>query len=412
MRHATMAPIIVNTAEEQAALGTEWSEVNSSHYPAWLNHWTKKATIVQDAAADAALGGGWTGSSAAFDPYRGPRPARTDLQGPTKWVDEWSVAELSPKDRSLIKAQLHRADSAYWRSPDAVSADRDAMKLAFDGIAKALFEVGILTEQLLQNEIPTLVWDSAISGGWYRFASDTPERIFPEQLGHYYVWREEAKDWKGIFRSETAHWLAMLIERAAQAPSCRAEVVHPSSPSATVFPITEAESPGAQAAGDRLHETAAESPDRLSKLKSTEAFAGILRDRLSRFTDEHPEEELVSFGYDGKPSSAAELEHAMESGGPAEPQSLREWSTDLGFVKEPASKDPKDVERAKLRSDWLDQQLAQHKTWTSDTDIAENGGPVYNTIRRFRSGALSTRDLYVRRNLSKAFKCNITEVPA
>ncbi len=77
-----------------------------------------------------------------------------------------------------------------------------------------------------------------------------------------------------------------------------------------------------------------------------------------------------------------------------------------------AASDPDKAERTKLRSGWVDQKLSQHKTWTSDTDIAANGGPAYNTIQRFRSGARSTRDLYVRRQLANAFKCDITEVPA
>jgi hypothetical protein len=73
---------------------------------------------------------------------------------------------------------------------------------------------------------------------------------------------------------------------------------------------------------------------------------------------------------------------------------------------------PERAERAKTRSDWLDQKLAQHSAWTSDADIAGHGGPAYNTIQRYRRGALSTRDLYVRRQLAKALKCETTEVPA
>jgi hypothetical protein len=77
-----------------------------------------------------------------------------------------------------------------------------------------------------------------------------------------------------------------------------------------------------------------------------------------------------------------------------------------------AAGDPEMVERSKIRSNWLDQKLAQQKDWTSDTDIEHNGGPAYNTIQRYRSGAVSTRELYVRRQLANAFKCEIAEVPA
>src|SRR5947207_6662444 len=48
---------------------------------------------------------------------------------------------------------------------------------------------------------------------------------------------------------------------------------------------------------------------------------------------------------------------------------------------------------------------------TPDLDIEEAGGPTYNTIQRYRSGRSSTRDVYVRRLLAKAFNCDITDVP-
>jgi hypothetical protein len=69
------------------------------------------------------------------------------------------------------------------------------------------------------------------------------------------------------------------------------------------------------------------------------------------------------------------------------------------------------VHRAQVRSTWLDHQLLTHSDWTSDKDIEAAGGPTYNTIRRYRSGAQSTRDLYVRRQLAKACECATSEVP-
>jgi hypothetical protein len=92
--------------------------------------------------------------------------------------------------------------------------------------------------------------------------------------------------------------------------------------------------------------------------------------------------------------------------------SLEQADNDSVDETEDNGPDPGKAERAKIRSVWLDQKLTQHTGWTSDTDVAANGGPSYNTIQRYRSGAASTRDLYVRRQLAKAFKCAITEVPA
>jgi hypothetical protein len=97
------------------------------------------------------------------------------------------------------------------------------MRIALDGIAGVLFESGILTEQLLENDMPEFVWNSAIAGGWWRFASETPRDIFPERLGHYWVWRDESRDWQGLFRAETAEWQARLLAGSGHGSKLPAE---------------------------------------------------------------------------------------------------------------------------------------------------------------------------------------------
>jgi hypothetical protein len=84
--------------------------------------------------------------------------------------------------------------------------------------------------------------------------------------------------------------------------------------------------------------------------------------------------------------------------------------TKRGAGPAPVCSDPAQIRRAKTRSAWLDRMTEQLK-WTSDLDIQAHGGPNYNTIRRYRSGKSSTRDPYVRRELAKAFRCAIEEVP-
>jgi hypothetical protein len=185
-------------------------------YPSWRYHWTKQARIVNNADEDAALGGGW-GKPEEFAPYRCPRPGRSDQHDPLKWVDDWPVTGLSTDFRKKIKAQLLRADATFWQSSDVESAHLTAMKLAVGGIANILFEAGILSPQLLQTDIQILVWDAAVAGGWYRFASQTPANIFPDRIGHYYVWRDETTDWNGLFRAATAEWLGKLLDAPAQA---------------------------------------------------------------------------------------------------------------------------------------------------------------------------------------------------
>jgi hypothetical protein len=216
--HATEKPKMVSSRQEEVALGPEWSRVYiHQEYPKVKYHWSGKEITVQTADEEGALGGGWANTPAAFAPYKGPRRAGAEHH-PERWVDEWPISGLSPEDKKRIKAQLWRADSEFWKSPDAPAADTAAMRLAFDGVANVLFSSGILTEQLLRDQIPLLVWDSAIAAGWWRLASEAPQEMFREQLGHYWVWREEGKDWQGLFRSETGKWRAQLLECASESP--------------------------------------------------------------------------------------------------------------------------------------------------------------------------------------------------
>ena len=217
--HVAQAPRMVSSKREEVELGPEWSRVYiHQRYPCFKYHWTKPPVTVKDVEEERALGGGWANSPAPFEPYKGARPARTEQQDPTKWLEEWSVPGLSPDHKKKIKAQLLRADGAFDRSPDPDSAALASMRQAFDGIARVLFDAGILTEQLLKNEIPLFVWDSAIAGAWWRLASESRQDIFPEQLGHYWVWRDDGRDWKGLFRAEVGEWCATLLDAPSRSP--------------------------------------------------------------------------------------------------------------------------------------------------------------------------------------------------
>jgi hypothetical protein len=107
------------------------------------------------------------------------------------------------------------AHAAFWKAPERTSAAVDSMRLAFDGIAKVLLEAEILTEQLLESDIPLLVWDSAIAGGWWHLASEERKDIFPERLGHYWVWRDDGElgpTWMaGRFHSSL--WIEGALQR-------------------------------------------------------------------------------------------------------------------------------------------------------------------------------------------------------
>jgi len=182
-------------------------------YPKCKYHYTGRTIEVKTADEEAKLElqGGWANTPGAFLKYQGPWRLGPQ-HDPTKWVDQWSVEGLSEALRKKIKAQLLKAHAAFWKAPDAPNANTDAMRQAFDGVAGAVFEAGLLSEPCLAEYIPQLVWDSAIAGGWWRLASDTPQSMFPERLGQYWVWRDESRDWNLLFAPEAAEWQAKLLE--------------------------------------------------------------------------------------------------------------------------------------------------------------------------------------------------------
>jgi len=218
--HATKKPKMVSSRQEEVALGPEWSRTYiHQNYPKMKHHWSKPEVTVENADEEKALGCGWADTPGAFIPYRGARRPRAVEPETIKWLDEWTVPGLLVGHRKRIEAQLWKADGAFERSHDPDSGAVAAMRQAFDGIARVLFDAGILTEDLLRKQIPELVWDSAIAGEWWRLASESPQDIFPEQIGHYWVWRDEGGDWRALFRAETADWRGELLEGPAMEQS-------------------------------------------------------------------------------------------------------------------------------------------------------------------------------------------------
>jgi hypothetical protein len=69
------------------------------------------------------------------------------------------------------------------------------------------------------------------------------------------------------------------------------------------------------------------------------------------------------------------------------------------------------TDRSGARSAWLDARLAESASMSSDLDLARSAELAYNTIQRYRSGAPSTRDRYVRQRLASAFGCPVADVP-
>jgi len=129
------------------------------------------------------------------------------------------VEGLREEHRARIKGMLWKTHGAFWKAADTPNAELQAMKRAFNRVARVLSDAGLLTEQVLTQELPDLIWDSAIAGGWWRLASEAPCRMFREKLGHYWVWRDDSRDWNLLFAPETASWRAKLLQAAAPRPT-------------------------------------------------------------------------------------------------------------------------------------------------------------------------------------------------
>jgi hypothetical protein len=193
-------------------------------YPRWKYHLTKDAVVVNNPNEEAALGVGW--ADRPLDRYPETRPARNDPQACLKWVDEWSVPNLSAKHRKRIKVHLLKVEAVFCKSPD-FSTGKDCMRRAFAGVAEVLFQAGMLSERLLENELREFVMDTAVAGGWWPYASETDQGISSRTIGHYSVWWPESGDWEGLFRGETAEWLARLLAAQPQTARTGANAAEP-----------------------------------------------------------------------------------------------------------------------------------------------------------------------------------------
>jgi hypothetical protein len=263
MYHAQLDPVMAhNQDEEVSARAHGYGDLYIPRpFPKVKYHWTQNPVTVKSAEEEEALGGGWADTPVAFQPYNRPR-GRTSEHDATKWVERWAVPGLDADIRRGIKAQIIRADASFWRAADASSSEVNAMRQAFTGVAKLLSEGGILTEGILKAELPQFIWDCAIAGGWYRYASEMPNPIFPVQIGHYWLWRHENSEWKDLFYAESGEWLAWLLENPHEMTMKMIEP--PAYPTERDVPRDEAISPGrepaANAPDDRRAPPAATAP--------------------------------------------------------------------------------------------------------------------------------------------------------
>jgi hypothetical protein len=336
---------------------------------------------------------GYYGEQVTVRPGNGPQPVPC-------WVRESATFKLAAKDRSVMEVEIktplpvpsaaiksgqlipeafkedasarplgdnpfpadHPAHEAFeegtWRAKEAINTLRSEL---LETLSKPSFDFiqAILTYRLAAfsacADCALLVVGNEITGAWYeRWLDDSAKSCLSDTLQ------------KGQLKDPNAPPGAPVLFAPELLPRITADL-H--------FQLMRVVAHYKKQASNRV----------LQAMQSR-------RDRLSKPEQSPPQEPINTANGDDKVSSEINPNDAVDEAESDHADQNRE-------------------ERAKIRSGWLDQKLAQHSEWTSDTDIATNGGPSYNTIRRYRDGALSTRDLYVRRRLSKAFKCLIEEAP-
>ncbi len=139
---------------------------------------------------------------------------------PVRWVDAWHLPGLNENIRNKIKAQLLRAHAAFLRSSDRedILAHAPYMQLAFHAVAEILLQAKILTTETLGESLPELIWDAAISGGWWTRAGETQTDQFTDRFGHYWVNSDWGSSFARLFVAEISEWRARLLDIAGAVP--------------------------------------------------------------------------------------------------------------------------------------------------------------------------------------------------
>jgi len=161
MYHATKPSVQVFSRREIEELGPEWSETYvQQEYPKCKYHRTGKTLTVKDADEEAALGEGWASSSVG--PF-----GLTDAD-PLRCFNEWKLESLPREALDRIREGLSsaHADVIDGGADHDSSARRASMRKVFEFITKEYLNAGLLTESMMSQSIPQMVYDTAVSAGW------------------------------------------------------------------------------------------------------------------------------------------------------------------------------------------------------------------------------------------------------
>lgn len=78
---------------------------------------------------------------------------------PLRWFEEWDLGVLSEPQRKHVKAGLRLLHAEFLRPRPGDSVEGGLIDRAFRLVAEQLFEVGALTEEVLESRIPRIVSD-------------------------------------------------------------------------------------------------------------------------------------------------------------------------------------------------------------------------------------------------------------
>jgi hypothetical protein len=135
---------------------------------------------VNDAEAELGLGEGWGDSPVG--------PFGLEQGDPLQWFNKWGLESLVPAARDRIREALTdaHADIIDSGADDGSQVRWASMKKVFDVIAAQYLDAGLLTESMLNDTIPRMVYDAAVSGRW-QTGSLGKNSSCTLQYGHHWV---------------------------------------------------------------------------------------------------------------------------------------------------------------------------------------------------------------------------------
>lgn len=173
-------------------------------FPKAKYHRTGKSVVVNNEDEEAALGEGWGDSP-------GGPPGLPVGSDPLHWCDTWDLGALGLNAMGRIKAGLAAAHADVIESSrqNGSKIRRVSMQKAFDLLAQEYFSAGLLTDSLLTDSIPLMVYDAAVAGGWQ---TGTPERNIrcTVRYGHYWVPKETPAMLQNLFEPQRWRWRGKL----------------------------------------------------------------------------------------------------------------------------------------------------------------------------------------------------------